>query len=172
METARSYKTFNDLRLLRRVDLGNDKVDVIEDEECRTTKRTGIYAGIELQFFFRQPYYDERLKSGEANFFFDFGQKGIPIDDEEKWKQLISAVPYTLAARRKAIVECIHAKCKTSDPDLHKEAMHALWELAIDKSFNHEIDAHTLEHVAECLKSEDFEVLKSILGCLEKLLSV
>ena len=133
----------------------NDK----EEGDSRTIKRTGVYAGIELKLFFRQPDFDERLEDDPTEFFFNFGRKLSAIDDQEKWEQFLSAVPYTVAARRKAAVAFIHAKCKSADTELHGEAMHALWELVIDHSFHNDIHHQTLELVAQCLQSEDMEVI-------------
>ena len=137
---------------------GNDRVDVIEDDETRTIKRTAVCAGTQLHVHFEQPLFDERLQNETDNFILAFGREHYEIDDSEKWQQVVCHIPYTRSDQRQTLLAWIHAKCDQKNDMLEAEAMHALWEYVVDRDDLEEIGKDTLEHVAHGLESEKQEV--------------
>lgn len=138
--------------------IGSERADVIEDGDTRTIKKTGVYSSLELKLFFYQPHFDERLVIDSDDVLIDFGQRWPPIDSQEKWERFLSHLPFTMTKQHKSIVSFIHSKCKSKEIELHKEAMHALWELVVDKKFHSQIEEKTMECVTQCLSSEDPDV--------------
>ena len=137
---------------------GNDRVDVVEDDETRTIKRTAICSGTQLRVHFEQPLFDERLQNETDNFFLAFSREHCEIEDSEKWQHVVRHIPYTRSTQRQTLLAWIHAKCDHKDDVLGAEAMHALWEYVVDRDDLEEIGKNTLAHVAHSLESENQEV--------------
>eukprot|EP00210_Caulerpa_lentillifera_P000601 g582.t1 len=141
--------------------LGNDRVDVLEEDGMRTTKRTGVYSTVELEWVYKQHLYDERLEDdSEIHPRLNFGLKESTLDVKENWMRFIRSIPCTASTRRATVVALIKAKCKTMDLELHKEAMQALWELSINRRHHKEIDNETLVSLDKSLRSENATVKK------------
>lgn len=125
----------------------------------RTTKRTGVYSTVELEWVHKQLLFDDRVEaSSETSPVLNFATKESALEGKEEWMQLIKNTPFSASFRRETIVEFLKAKCKTEDGQLLGEAMHGLWELSVNRRHHQEIDDESLSWIVKALHSDSLEV--------------
>lgn len=138
---------------------GNDRVDVFEEDGMRTTKRTGVYSTVELEWVHKQLLFDDRVEaSSETPLVLNFAIKESVLKGKDEWMQLIKDTPFSGSFRRETIVAFLKAKCKTRDSLLQAEAMHGLWELSVNRRHHQEIDDESLSWIVKSLNSDSLEV--------------
>lgn len=134
-------------------------MDVFEEDGMRTTKRTGVYSSVELEWMHKQLLFDDRVEaSSEMPPVLNFAAKQSTLGGKEEWTQSIKDTPFSASFRRETNVAFLKAKCKTEDCQLHAEAMHGLWELSVNRRHHQEIDDESFSWIVKSLHSDSLEV--------------
>eukprot|EP00198_Chlamydomonas_reinhardtii_P003541 XP_001692877.1 flagellar associated protein [Chlamydomonas reinhardtii] len=138
--------------------VGETKVDVVEEAGKRTTKLTGVFTGTELALMVENPYYDERLPAREDKPELNFSQKRTPIRTDDEWQELIAEQPWTASKRRQLLTAYLHAKVEAEEPVLATEGAQGFWELAINKDHHADFRLDRLAALLNRLSSPSLEV--------------